>query len=158
MKNNFILVENVLNVWDDNRLWFYIPGFNGYEVSNDGFLRSMKHYKRYHFGILIQPKKNRKGQIINPEDPMYELSNNDNERVNLRLSQIQYLARTNNRQITGYPRKTYISDSNPRNSRIFIKKDINHNKELFFPKFNIIHENELEDNRKTVVCPIEIIK
>ena len=39
-------VENCLNIYEP-RYWFYIPGFNGYELSNDGFVRSMKHYRRY---------------------------------------------------------------------------------------------------------------
>ena len=162
-RNKFTPVETVLNVEDD-RLWFYIPGFNGYEVSNDGFIRSMKHYRRYPFGLLIQPKKDRAGNIISPEDPTYELSTNNNERVAIKLSQLLYLAKTNPYGVTGFPRSTCITDTNPRNQRYFVKKQIKtlpeFNKEPFYPKFSIVKEEEnqfMEKRRPDIVCPIESI-
>lgn len=154
MNSKFILVEDILSIYDD-RFWYYIPGFNGYEVSNDGFIRSMKHYKKYPFGILIQPRKHKNGTIKYPEDPIYELSNNDNERVCLKLSQIMNLALNNIYQITGYPRRTCVTDISPRNQRIFVKKNLQNqsqfDKTLFFPKFNIIKD---ESDK---ICPIEFI-
>ena len=163
MKNNFILVENVISPYDDI-WWLYIPGFNGYEVSTTGIIRSMKHYRKYPFGILIQPKKDRNGKVINPQDPTYELSNNQNERVAIKLSQILYLAKTNPYHITGYPRRTCITDISPRNQRCFIKKEIKtlpgFNNKQFFPKFNIIKDEYnpfAEERLPDIVCPIESI-
>lgn len=140
----FTLVENVLDI-NAPRLWYYIPGFNGYEVSDDKYIRSMKHYKKYPFGLLIQPKKYKNGNIIHPEDPLYELSNNNNERVSIMLSQIIHLARTNEYHITGYPRSTCMLDIQSRNSRYFIKKkpeSIQPSKSIRYPKFTIIQSQE----------------
>ena len=60
MKHVYTPVEYVLNPYDD-RLWYYIPGFNGYELSNDYYIRSMKHYRKYPFGILLEPVKKADG-------------------------------------------------------------------------------------------------
>ena len=68
-RKNFIGVEDVLNIFDTNRVWYYIPGFNGYELSSDGYLRSMKHYRRYPYGILIQPVKRK--PYNTSTDPLY---------------------------------------------------------------------------------------
>ena len=157
MKNTkFTLVEDELNIYDD-RFWYYIPSFNGYEISNDGYVRSMKHYKKYPFGLLIQPKKDRNGNIINPEDPIYELSTNYNERVSVNRSYLKHLADTNEYHITGYPRRTCIVDIAPRNQSCFIKKE-----GRFLPKFNIIREdkqeyNSLNKEERKIICPIESI-
>lgn len=165
MKGKYTLVEDVLGISAD-RYWMFLPGFNGYEISNDGYIRSMKHYRKYPFGLLIQPKKDKNGNIICPEDPTYELSTNQNERVAIKLSQLQYLAETNEYQITGYPRRTCITDISPRNQQIFIKKrniKPEFSKERFFPKFNIIREDELKINPfarrrlPEIICPIESI-
>ena len=55
--SQFIPVQNFINPYDQNIWWYYIPGFNGYEISNTGIVRSMKHYKKYPFGILIKPRE-----------------------------------------------------------------------------------------------------
>lgn len=148
----FILVENALNIYDE-RLWYYIPGYNGYEISSDGYIRSMKHYRKYPFGILIQPKK-RKGKVINPQDPIFVLTNNQNERVDIPLSHIIKLAKSNEYTITGYPRRTYQTDIAPRNQRYFIKNKANSQQAdktiTKSPKFTIIRDTE-------VICPIESI-
>lgn len=64
MRNKFTLVEDILGVYND-RVWYYILHYNGYEISNDGYIRSMKHYRKYPFGLLIEPKKDRKGNTTN---------------------------------------------------------------------------------------------
>jgi hypothetical protein len=33
-------VELVLNIYD-YRLWYFLPGYTGYEVFNEGYIRSM---------------------------------------------------------------------------------------------------------------------
>lgn len=165
--NNFTLVENVLGI-DNDRLWYWIEGFNGYEVSDDGFVRSMKHYRKYPYGLLIQPKKDRNGNVIHPEDPTFELSNNNNERVAIKLSQLLYIARTTKYHMTGYPRRTCITDIAPRNQSCFIKRRVKtlpcFDDRQFFPKFNIINQEKeeetnpfLEKRYPEVICPIESI-
>lgn len=154
----FIPVEDVLDVNDPNRWWFYIPGFNGYEISNDGYIRSMKHFMKYPYGILIKKKKD------HGTDPSYELSDNNNERKVIRLSQIQYLAKTNPYAVSGYPRRTNISDIASRNQRCFVKNSIqtvpvDKDNMLYYPKFTVIDE---EDETKTklredVIVPIRSV-
>ena len=54
-RRKFNDVKYFLDIYDQNRLWYFIPqpGFNGYEVSNDGYVRSIKYYMKYPYGILI---------------------------------------------------------------------------------------------------------
>ena len=134
----FIALESVLDIYDTRRVWYYIPGFNGYELSNDGYIRSLKHYKRYPFGILIRAKLNPK----DGNDPIFELSNNNNERINISRSQIFNLVKENKRQITGYPRLTVVTDYQSRNPRELVhKKYKEFDKTPRAPKFTIIDEN-----------------
>jgi hypothetical protein len=163
-KTKFTPVESVLDINDD-RLWYYIPSCNGYEVSNDNYIRSMKHYRSYPFGILISPKRDKKGNVLHPEDPSYELSNNNNERITLRLSQILDLAKSNPYHITGYPRRTCICDTNPRNQKYFIQKKLQApeptNNIKRYPKFTIVPETEvdgiIERRLPNIICPMEYI-
>ena len=138
----FTRVEDVINTEDTKREWYYIMGYNGYEMSNDGYIRSMKHYKRYPYGLLIQPKKNGKGEVINPENPIYTLSNNNNERCTLHLSEIKQICESiNQKKVGGYPRPTKMVDIASRNQRAFInissdEKPID-NTLYFYPSFTI---------------------
>lgn len=147
----FTYVEDVLDVNDMSREWYFIDEYNGYEVSNDHYVRSMKHFKKYPFGLLLQPKKDKKGNVLDPEDPIYTLSNNDNKRCQVHLSKLLEIAK-NSRQDAGYPRKTYMSDLNARNDhRIAVPKRSNeesaddniveeNEEKLSFPSFTIIDE------------------
>ena len=152
-------VESFLDIRDQNRWWFYIPGFNGYEISNDGYVRSMKHFKRYPFGMLIRPKAR-----ANENDPTFELTNNDNERVAVRLSQLSYLAKNNPYGVSGFPRLTCITDIAPRNQRAFIKKKITTppvDNTARYPKFTITASPDdvydCEDSISSVQVPIKSI-
>lgn len=109
----FIAVEDVLDIFDNNRYWYYIPNFNGYEVSNDGYLRSMKHFRKYPYGIIIKPvdRDGYKGSC----DPLYEISDDNNNRQRIRLSQLMHLAVTSQYAVRGYPRSTIVSNSSARN-------------------------------------------
>ena len=78
----FTPIQCILNIYDTNRVWLAIPGYNGYEISNDNIVRSMKHFKKYPYGIQIQPANK------DVADPVYTMSNNDNKRVNVKLSEI----------------------------------------------------------------------
>lgn len=118
-------VERYIDPYNSNLLWYYIPGFNGYEISNTGIVRSMKHYKKYPFGMLIRPRET--------NDPMdlftklygeltYELSDNNNERQVITRSELLNLAFSNKIKVNGYPRRTVVTDIGSRNQRCFIKK------------------------------------
>lgn len=121
----YIPVENYIDPLSQSILWYYIPGFNGYEISNTGIIRSMKHFKKYPYGMLIKPK-----EVSDPLelftksfiDLTYELSNNHNERITIKRSELQQLAYNNTNQVQGYPRLTYVSDIGSRNQRCFIPK------------------------------------
>ena len=112
----FIGTEDVLDIFDNNRYWMYIPGFNGYEVSNDGFVRSMKHFRKYPCGIIIKPvdREPYRGSC----DPLYELSDDNNHRQRIRLSQLMHLALTNQFAVRGYPRATIVTNSSSRNKYV----------------------------------------
>lgn len=123
--SKFIPVERYINPLSQDILWYYIPGFNGYEISNTGIVRSMKHYKKYPYGILIRPR-----EVSDPlelftkvfDDLIYELSDNNNKRQVVRRSELQYLASTNPYYIQGYPRKTIVTDIASRNIKCFIQR------------------------------------
>lgn len=138
----FTPIESVIDVEDPNILWNYIPGFNGYEVSYEiNQVRSMKHYMEYPFGILIKPRKR-----SHSGDPAYELSDNNNKRVVVRLSQLIYLARTNPWGVTGYPRRTIISNPCSRNQRVFVCKQSNmpelNSRAEHYPEFTITPDTD----------------
>ena len=161
-------VESCLDIYDSNRLWYYIPGFNGYEVSNDGYVRSMKHYHKYPYGILIVPKKNKKGEIKCPQDVIFEISDNNNERQLIHLSQLIYLAKTNPYGVAGYPRCTIITDTSSRNDRKFIKSKNKMkippiDKDWHYAKFTIIEDgkstlNMTKKDYNEIICPLVAIK
>ena len=121
----FAPVQNYIDPNSSDLWWYYIPGFNGYEISNTGIVRSMKHFRKYPFGILIKPR-----EIDNPIDLFtkqyieltYELSDNNNERQIIKRSELLSLASSNTHQVQGYPRRTIVSDTGSRNLRCFVKK------------------------------------
>ena len=76
----------------------------------------MKHYVQYPYGIIIKPVK-REPYGSSP-DPLYELSDNNNKRRRIRLSQIMTLATTNNVAVRGYPRATICTDTSSRNKYV----------------------------------------
>ena len=128
----FIPVESVLNPYDPSILWYPIPGYNGYEISNTGYLRSQKHYHRYPCGILIRPK-------TQGEDPVFNLSDDNNNRVDVHLSELKNLAYNNPRGIL--PRGTLVADSSSHNDRRFVKKKttfVPMDNEPHYAKFTII--------------------
>ena len=115
-RRRFTAVESVMDIHDRSRVWYYIPGFNGYEVSNDGYIRSMKHYLRYPYGILISPVT--REPYGSSCDPLFEISDDNNIRRRIRLSQLIHLAMTSNYRAAGYPRHTIITDPTSRNKYI----------------------------------------
>lgn len=78
---NFAPVEKVLG-FDPNRIWYQIPNFPGYEISNDNYVRSMKHFNKYPYGILLKPTVTKSGLI------KYQLSDYRNKRITISLNEI----------------------------------------------------------------------
>jgi hypothetical protein len=145
--SKFIEVKDALGI-DNERVWYYIPGFNGYEISNDYYIRSMKHWKKYPTGILIKPISTRQSDGLQT----FELSNDNNERVRVTPFELMELAKSNNYQYPGYPRKTYQCDMAPRNIHAFIKKkeQPRYNEEAnIIPHFSVIKESKTE-----IICPV----
>lgn len=110
----YCAIEEVLNVYEP-RSWYSIPGYRGYEVSNDHYVRSMKHFKKYPFGIMITPKN--KGS----NNPIFTLSNDNDVRISISLSEIIDLVNNNPIEV-GYPRATIITNRSSRNLSIVKKK------------------------------------
>ena len=137
LSDNFIEVDKRLGL-DNNRVWYYIEGYNGYELSNDGYLRSMKHYKKYPYGILLRGTTDKKtGDII------YELTDDQNQRVHIGLSTLSIIAQNSSYNIdhaNGYPRRTSITDIASRNQKCSIHpKSVNSKlKEYHKVSFTII--------------------
>jgi hypothetical protein len=173
---NFTPIEDIMNIFDPNRLWLYIPGFTGYEVSTDGFIRSMKHYRKYPYGILIKPVQ--REPYKNSTDPLYELSDDNNKRQRIRYSQIAHLANSNPYNVAGYPRTTIICNPGSRNKFVknydgayvkvyngrkksYTKLPPPDNKHTFMPKFTIVQDGTevpgMTYSQPELECPIRPI-
>ena len=138
---NFIEVADVLG-FDPQRLWYYIEGFNGYEISNDGYIRSMKHYKKYPTGMLIRPKT-KDGQT-------FELSDDYNRRIKISKSELWNIAMNSKYVQAGYPRSTHISDNASRNIKAFLPPQPKYEGRTgIIPKFTIIKEEKTDP-----ICPV----
>lgn len=115
---NFAPVQNYINIYDSNILWYYIPGFNGYEISSTGIVRSMKHFRKYPYGMIIRPKEIKDPIelfVNNYPELTYVLSDNNNERQVVTRTELINLARNNHNKVYGYPRKTIVTDIGSRN-------------------------------------------
>ena len=116
----------------DNRQWICINGYNGYEYSNDGLLRSMKNFKVNPTGKLIKKYRDKKGYY-------FILSNNSNERE--KVYEADIIKIISNDKIPRI-RGTYDTDIDSRN-RVLSKpkkrkKKIDLNRYIGIPKFTVI--------------------
>ena len=161
-KQYFAPVQNYINPYDINIWWYYIPGFNGYEISNTGIVRSMKHFRKYPFGIVIKPKEvTNVLQLFTEQfdDLTYELSDNYNRRQSIKRSELFKLAFNNPYPIVGYPRKTLFTDVSSRNQRCFIipnNPGIPSNQQLYQVQFYHENDNDIKDTE--VIKPIIFIE
>ena len=78
-------VEQVIDIYDKNIIWFRIPGYPGYEISNTNYIRSFKSRKKYPYGTLV--KWDKKGNVI--------ISNSNNIRVKLSIEEIWSIVKHN---------------------------------------------------------------
>lgn len=119
-----------------SRIWACIRGYNGYEYSNDGLLRSMKNYIKYPTGYLVKKYKDKKGEFFN-------ISNNRNERVKLYVIDIINIIRNDSNPIYRSDYETDISSRNKILSGPKIKKKQQDLKSsIGIPKFTIIDKDE----------------
>lgn len=155
-RKGVININTVFNVDRDPQLWWSIPGFNGYEMSDYGFVRSMKYFQRCPFGMLI--KFDSKGYYI--------LSDNNNDRIKIHRKELWDLVISN--PYSPQPRRTCQTDCYSRNKRMFLcdqdlpihgtrgygvnskgrikKKHVPTNKKepTFFPQFTIIPDGGID--------------
>ena len=96
-------VEDYIDINDTSIKWYDIPGYNGYQVSTTGHVRSLKHFKKYPFGILI---KHRNG--------IYTLTNSNNTRTTVSYKEISELV-NNDKHSLAYPKDTIVTNRGSRN-------------------------------------------
>ena len=108
-----IPVDQAIDIYNPNYKWYPIPGFNGYEYSFViNRIRSVKNPNKYKYGYLIKVDNNN----------VCRVSNNNNSRIDLKLSEAKRLIEEDPNMI--YPRETNDIDIfGNRNQRAFIKPD-----------------------------------
>ncbi len=140
--NNHIGMEQVIGLYDTETLFYHLHYFPSYEISNRTSLhghlvRSFKSAHKYPYGMLMKPKN---GSDYN--DPVYELTDLNNERKLVKLSELLYMAMNPPYAVSGYPRRIYEVDNTCRNDKNFINKKSKcpelDNTERTFPKFKIL--------------------
>lgn len=89
-----------------NLTWYRIPGYNGYEYNFENkIVRSLKNYKQNPIGKLIKKQTDKKGNY-------YEMSNMQNKRVKVYISEIEQLINDDARKVKV---GTYSTNLSPRN-------------------------------------------
>lgn len=142
---------------NDNTLWYDIPGYPSYQLSNTGYVRSYKQLKQHPFGILKSPDKY----------GCYTLTDNNNVTCKLDLSELKSLV-NNCKDLRGYT--TYCKESccrgRGRNQRYFIdfgnmnkrnavkKPKPIRKEECSIFKFTIVPDQE----ERQIIKPIRFIK
>lgn len=141
-----IPVEQIFYPHDYSITWYPITGFPGYEAtiipSGQLFVRSLKQFKKFPFGDLIYPNNS-----------VYQMSNYNNQRVNVSINEVV----ENMDKDNGRPTDR-IERFKARNKRMGImcvdSPDVGkvvknpkplrrkQDKEYFMPKFTIIKEND----------------
>lgn len=97
---------------NDGTLWYDIPGFPSYQLSNTDHIRSFKCKHQYPFGAIKRYRSTCNGI-------MYMLSDKNNINRNIDLDQIKRLVNSNPEKI-GYTTYGQNSIQRARNSRAFI--------------------------------------
>jgi len=60
----------------------------------------MKHFRKYPYGIIIKPVD--RDPYDKSCDPLFEISDDNNKRQRIRLSQLMHLAATSQYAVAGY--------------------------------------------------------
>lgn len=127
-----------------SRIWTCINGYNGYEWSNDGLLRSMKNFNKYPQGNLIRKYVDKKGEY-------FILSDNSNNRVKLYIDEIIKITTDPSRNQLS--RGQYQTDIGSRNMMLIKKKKkskIDLKENIGIPKFNFLLDTEPENNVQAI--------
>ena len=137
MRTKPIPLETVLDI-NEPRMWSYIPGFRGYELSDDGYVRSTKNFNVYPYGMLLRPVSSKDGNT-------FILSNDDNKRIRISVNQLKELVKNDKFKRAGFPRSTVLNNASSRNQQAFIKREPKPrpSDEKFMPRFTIVHETEV---------------
>ena len=115
----------------DNLTWYRIPGYNGYEYNFENkIVRSLKNYKQNPIGKLIKKQTDKKGEY-------YEMSNMQNKRVKVYLSEIESLIKKDDRKVKVGTYSTNLEPRNKvtRNKFLHCDQEDPENK-TFFPSFD----------------------
>jgi hypothetical protein len=104
----YLRVEDYIDLNDKTIKWYDIPNYNGYQISTTGHIRSLKHYKKYPFGILIKHKNN-----------LFTLTNSNNIRTTVSYNEIVNLVK-NSEYSLSYPKDTNTTSYSSRNNKCFI--------------------------------------
>ena len=128
-------------MYNDNRIWQCIKGYNGYEYSNDGLLRSMKNFNVNPMGKLLKRYHDKKGYY-------YMLSDNNNDRKKVYETEIMYIVQTDQNPIL---RRTYETDIGSRNRLVYRPKQKINLNNIVHPRFTIVDDGKINTKRKALI-------
>ena len=128
-------------MYNDNRIWQCIKGYNGYEYSNDGLLRSMKNFNVNPMGKLLKRYHDKKGYY-------YMLSDNNNDRKKVYETEIMYILQTDQNPIL---RRTYETDIGSRNRLVYRPKQKINLNNIVHPRFTIVDDGKINTKRKALI-------
>lgn len=96
-------VEDYIDLNDKSIKWYDIPGFNGYQLSTTGHIRSLKHFKKYPFGMLIKH-----------QNGYFTLTDCNNKRTRISYNKICELVNSDEHSLA-YPMDTINTSHSSRN-------------------------------------------
>ncbi len=102
--------------YNDEQLWYDIPNFPAYQISNKEYVRSFKCRKQHPLGVILKPRKTSNGIV-------YELTDRNNFVRTIGLDQIKNIVaqeKDDPYYTHEVPRNTQSPQSQMRNKRAFI--------------------------------------
>jgi len=97
-----------------DKVWFYIPGFNGYQINKEGLVRSMKMMYKDPGHIM---KKDKSGKYI--------LTNDNNERVRVSSEELVNITfNQGNKLVSAMDHEVYLGGRNRAFTKSPNKKEI----------------------------------
>lgn len=157
--------------YNDDQLWYDIPGFPSYQFSYKGYIRSFKSRGVYPYGILLEFKHTSKGD-------MFTLTDRDNFVRSVSFDEIKSLVDSARHQLHPYhtfetPRyntarnirafTNYVENTNIPgkvvDKSVYVKRKELNNKELgSIPTFNNLRDFDDDENIITPIRFVEVIK
>jgi len=75
MTNKKIPIERIVNLYDTSIMWADLgPHYNGYQISNTKLIRSLKFFKKYPYGTLIEPDSKGRVYLSNSRNQSEQVS------------------------------------------------------------------------------------